>query len=146
MFPFLQSLGYSHVTVMTFQISWESGLATTSVNSLRTLGCMFPGHTDLGMFRFLKWLLFSYRGRNFAPFSPCLEIHRFERLRRETYNEDWGKNIAEYLRLFFSSAETSLPVMLITSNMLLFSFLAEISTEVLIFLCIPLLISAPALP
>jgi len=33
----------------------ENGLAMTSASSLRTLGCIFSGPIDLGMFRFLSW-------------------------------------------------------------------------------------------
>ncbi|KAK4806804.1 hypothetical protein QYF61_005600 [Mycteria americana] len=43
------------LTDMTFQNMMESDLATTSANSLRTLGCILSGPMDLCIFRFLSF-------------------------------------------------------------------------------------------
>jgi len=54
MFPIFQSTGtlpdYHDLSNIM-----ESGLATTSANSLRTLGCISSGPTDLSTFRFSRW-------------------------------------------------------------------------------------------
>jgi len=53
--PFLQSPGTSP-DWCDFSNVVESGLATTSANSLRTLGYISMGPMHFWMFRFLKWL------------------------------------------------------------------------------------------
>ena len=54
MFPFFRSPGTSS-DLHDFPDIMESGLATTSASSLRTLGCIPSGPRDLWMFRFLRW-------------------------------------------------------------------------------------------
>jgi len=54
MFPFFQSPGTSS-DCYDFSNIVKSGLASTSANSLRTLGCISSGPIGLGMFCFLKW-------------------------------------------------------------------------------------------
>ena len=49
-----QSLG-TFPDCCDFSIMMEGGLATTSANSLRTLGCILSGPMDFCMFRFLRW-------------------------------------------------------------------------------------------
>jgi len=53
-FPFFQSPGASPDCHDRSNIM-ESGLATTSANSLRTLGCILAAPIDLCMYRLLRW-------------------------------------------------------------------------------------------
>lgn len=52
--PFLQSLRTSS-DCNDFSNMMKSGLAIMSANSIRTLGCISLGPTDLHMFTFFKW-------------------------------------------------------------------------------------------
>jgi len=46
-------------------------------------------------------LIFSYSGRGFTPPVPILQSINWRGARRETASEDLGKNVAEYVSLFF---------------------------------------------
>lgn len=78
-FPFSRYLGLS-LNAMTL-LNRESGLATASVNSLRTLGCISSCPIGFCLFWFLRKLIFSYRV--FAFPSPNLAFHSLESRRRE---------------------------------------------------------------
>ena len=59
----------------------ETGLAITSASSLRNLGCISLGPTDLQMFEFLRWLWFwyslTYWGTvlpQFPPSEPSAQV------------------------------------------------------------------------
>ena len=79
----------------------ESGLAMTSANSLRTLGCTSSGPIvmHIQVPQLVTNLVFTYSGRGFSPLVPILQSIGWGGARREVASEDWGKRVVEYLSL-----------------------------------------------
>ena len=103
MFPLLQSpmtLPDCH----EFSSMMESGLPMTSDNSLRTLGCILSGPSDVCMFRFLRWSwtwLSLTVGRAFPLWTPSCNPLNGEGAKRGAASEEWVKEVADYLSLLF---------------------------------------------
>jgi len=119
MFPFFQSLGTSPDCHDLWNIM-ESGLAMTSANSLRTLGCISSGPTDLRMCSGClgdpeRGLPLQWEG--LYPSRPHLAVYL--RGRGEERSCQWRLRQKMLLStLAFSSVGTRLPFLFIRWGML----------------------------
>ena len=138
-FPFFQSPG-SSPDCHDFSHIMESGLPTTSANSLRMLGCIFSGPVDLCQVpQVVTNLIFSYSGRDFASPVPVMQSIHSRGVGREAASEDWGKKVIEYLSLAlvhcYQSASLAHQVGYAFFDL---PFLADIPVEALLTMpCIP---------
>ena len=138
-FPFFQSLG-TLPGCRDLSNAMESGLATPSASSLRTVGCISSGPTDLCMFRFLTWPQTSSSltvGVALPPWSPSCGPSTLEGW--EVASEDWGKKVVEHPSpLFVYWYEVTIHVHQGAYAFFNLPFLVDILVEaLLVILCIP---------
>ena len=99
MFPFFQSLGTSP-DCHDFSNIMESGLATTSASSLRTLGCIASGPMDFCTFRFCRrsrtWSSLT-AGGILPSWSPSCHLSTREGWGERLPVKTEAKKVVEYL-------------------------------------------------